>query len=378
LTLLALPESDASGKRFRVSFVDPLQLDSVEVGDRVVPLAMDLDAPLDATRAMGPGFLDGFRFLVRADRFDGESRITFLQPFDPEKQPLVLVHGLMTTPRMWDTLVRELLADPVLRARYQIWLFFYPTAQPVPLSALELRNGLDEAVGRYDVRKPMVLVGYSMGGVLARAQVSALSLEGAERIAPNVRMLPPDNPVRRALVFEPRRDVGRVVFMFTPHRGSRLATLNLSAWGTRLIRLPDWVRNELADAVELAMGRSDGGFPTSIHGLSPHSGFLRELDRVAPGVPTHSIIGNRGRRGDLPSSSDGVVPFSSAHLPSADSGVIVPTGHGGFDHPLSILEPRRILRQEMVISPALSQPRPASNIPELDFQCQRGIHPVGL
>jgi hypothetical protein len=66
---------------------------------------------------------------------------------------------------------------------------------------------------------------------------------------------------------------------------------------------------------------------------SRESLVLRELDRVVPAVSTHFIIGNRGRRGDLLSSSDGVVPFASAHLPSAVSEVIVPTGHGGSDHP---------------------------------------------
>ena len=99
---------------------------------------------------------------------------------------------------------------------------------------------------------------------------------------------------------------------------------------------------------------------------------------MVPAVSTHSIIGNRGRRGDLLSSSDGVVPFAGTHLPSAVAEVIVPTGHGGFDHPLSILELRRILRQEMVISPTLSPSLPASTIPEPYFGRQWDIHSPGL
>ena len=31
----------------------------------------------------------------------GTSPANFLQPFDPEKTPVVLIHGLMSTPRMW-------------------------------------------------------------------------------------------------------------------------------------------------------------------------------------------------------------------------------------------------------------------------------------
>jgi len=344
VTAVALP---AGERRLQVSLAEPEYVGSVDLGRRRVPLAMDLEAPLDATRALGPGIFGGLKYLLRADTFSGEARVRFLQPYDPAKRPLVLIHGLMTTPRMWDRLVRELLADPCVREHYQIWFFFYPTAQPVPLSALQLRNALDDAVAWHDVRQPMVLVGYSMGGVLARAQVSRLTPDQAERILPGVLELPAEHLVRQALIFEPRPDVSRVVFMFTPHRGSRLATLNLAVWATRLIRLPDWVRTELADVLNGIRGLPEGSLPTSIHGLSPRSPFLAELDRRPPTVPSHTILGNRGRRRPLRESSDGVVPYSSAHVPAAASEVVVPTGHGGFDHPQSIAELKRILRLDL-------------------------------
>jgi hypothetical protein len=35
----------------------------------------------------------------------------FLQPFDPDKTPVVLIHGLMSTPRMWKPVIEGLLAD---------------------------------------------------------------------------------------------------------------------------------------------------------------------------------------------------------------------------------------------------------------------------
>ena len=348
LTAVALP---APGAALQVALADPERVATVDLGARRMPLAMDLDAPLDAARSLGPGIFAGLRYLLRADAFSGQSRVTFLEPYDPAKRPLVLIHGLMTTPRMWDRLARALLADPCIRQHYQIWFFYYPTAQPVPLSALQLRNALDDAVEWHDVSKPMVLVGYSMGGVLARAQLSSLGPAEAERILPGVSELPEDSLVRRALVFEPRQDVSRVVFMLTPHRGSRLATLNIAVWGTRLIRLPDWIRNEMTVAINQVLGLTEGRLPTSIHGLSPGSPFLQELDRRPPAVPAHSIIGNRGRRHDLWRSSDGVVPYSSAHLPSAVSEVVVPAGHGGFDHPQSIDELKRILRLELQSEP---------------------------
>jgi triacylglycerol esterase/lipase EstA (alpha/beta hydrolase family) len=75
----------------------------------------------------------------------------------------------------------------------------------------------------------MILIGHSMGGILSRAQVSRMSPEGAEAILPGVSKLSDYNRVRRALIFEPRTDVSRVVFLFVPHRGSRLASNSLGA-----------------------------------------------------------------------------------------------------------------------------------------------------
>ncbi|MCF8015035.1 MAG: alpha/beta fold hydrolase [Chromatiaceae bacterium] len=355
ITALALPAPEAD--QLRVALADPLRVASIELGPATgprdqrqpLPVAMDLEAPLDATRALGPGPLAGLRYLLRADRFVGQSRLTFLQPFDPDKRPLVLVHGLMTTPQMWNRLVRELMADPSVREHYQFWFFYYPTAQPVPLSAMQLREELGQAVAVHGPTKPIVLVGYSMGGVLSRAQVTGLDAVAAEQIMPGVSQLPANSPVRQALIFEPRDDISRAIFMFTPHRGSRLATFNLALWVSRLIRLPNWVRNELELVTERLAGLEADRIPTSIQGLSPDSPFLAALDQVEISVPTHSVIGNRGRRGELSRSSDGVVPYWSAHLPSAESEVIVPTGHGGFVHPLAVQELIRILHEDLAV-----------------------------
>lgn len=333
----SLTKADAAQQVAALSAAAPL----------VLPLAMDLEAPLDATRSLGPGPLAGLRYLLRADRFSGQSRITFLQPFDPDKRPLVLVHGLMTTPQMWNRLVRELMTDPLVREHYQFWFFYYPTAQPVPLSAMQLREALDQAVAVHGATKPIVLVGYSMGGVLARAQITGIAAAEAEQVLTGISQLPASSPVRRALIFEPRKDVSRAVFMFTPHRGSRLATFNPAIWVSRLIRLPSWVRNELELVASRVVGLEADRIPTSIQGLAPDSPFLAHLDQAEIKVPTHSVIGNRGRRGELSRSSDGVVPYWSAHLPSAESEVVVPTGHGGFAHPLAVQELIRILRKDL-------------------------------
>ena len=64
---------------------------------------------------------------------------------------------------------------------------------------------------------------------------------------------------------------------------------------------------------------------------------------IAPGVPYHTIYGDRGR-GDAPKSSDGIVPYWSSHLDGAQSELAVPSGHSAHQNPQAIEEVRRILK----------------------------------
>jgi hypothetical protein len=136
----------------------------------------------------------------------------------------------------------------------------------------------------------------------------------------------------------------RIVFICVPHRGSGLALGLVGMLGNGLIAVPQNVassiRNTLGDSVEKLIGVKT---PTSIRGLSPRSPVLIGLDKLPIKAPHNSIIGDRGR-GDSPNGSDGVVPYRSAHLDSAQSEKIIPYGHGGYQSPEAIAELLRILR----------------------------------
>jgi hypothetical protein len=64
---------------------------------------------------------------------------------------------------------------------------------------------------------------------------------------------------------------------------------------------------------------------------------------ITPGIPYHTIMGDRGK-GDAPNSSDGVVPYWSSHMKGAQSELIVPSGHAAHQNPQAIEEVRRILK----------------------------------
>jgi pimeloyl-ACP methyl ester carboxylesterase len=339
-TALVVPGADGA---FELALADPQRLETIDAFGSRFPVAIDLEAAIDAAEDAGPRFGDGLRYMLRSNRFELPSQLVFFQPFDPAKSPVVLIHGLMSTPRMWRPVLKGLLADSEIRERYQFWFFYYPTGQPVPFSALQLREALTAAALHHRLRKPFVLIGDSMGGILVRAQVSRITASEAEKAVPGITRLPADSLTRRAVLFEPRNDVSRLIFIATPHRGSTIAVGGIGALGIYLIDLPDRVATELESFADVLIPGGDGRLPTSIHGLSPDSKFLQALDRYRPAVPSHSIIGIRRSRSAL-NSSDGIVPHSSSHLDFAESEVLIPAGHGGFSHPKAIAEIARILK----------------------------------
>jgi hypothetical protein len=64
---------------------------------------------------------------------------------------------------------------------------------------------------------------------------------------------------------------------------------------------------------------------------------------IVPGIPHHTIQGDRGK-GDTPNSSDGVVPYWSSHMEGAQSECIVPSDHSAHQNPKAFDEVARILK----------------------------------
>jgi triacylglycerol esterase/lipase EstA (alpha/beta hydrolase family) len=62
--------------------------------------------------------------------------------------------------------------DPEIQRRYQFWVFSYPSGYPYPYSAALLRRELDGIARRFPNRKPIILVGHSMGGLICRLMIT--------------------------------------------------------------------------------------------------------------------------------------------------------------------------------------------------------------
>ena len=79
--------------------------------------------------------------VILPDRYMEETGIYFVQPYDPDKIPLVFVHGLVSSPDAFKNMINELAPEPWFRQNYQIWLYNYPTGNPVDLQQHEIPRG---------------------------------------------------------------------------------------------------------------------------------------------------------------------------------------------------------------------------------------------
>jgi hypothetical protein len=81
--------------------------------------------------------------------------------------------------------------------------------------------------------------------------------------------------------------------------------------------------------------------------MKPGSTFLTTLEEQLPTVkvPMHSIVAvdEEGAIDLMAEGDDGVVSYSSAHLPEAASEVVVRSDHSCQGHPGTVAEIRRIL-----------------------------------
>ena len=333
----------------RLRFLDPNKVSNIDLEGNRYPLAADFSASIASYGRVNENWI-GFLNMVRGERMRGGSGLLMLQPYDPTRIPVIFVHGLLSSTYVWRDVVNSLMADPELRQHYQFWGFSYPTGNPIAYSALLLRDDLRYAQQRYGF-KQVILIGHSMGGILSRMQVTnsgrAIWNEGFGSKADQLYAeVPNDSLVKRALIFDANPTVKRVIFVCTPHRGSTLATGGIGALGMRLIRLPLKVTSAIPKSVAATLAPNNDlrkyRAPTSISGLSPSNPLFKALDKLPIEAPHNSIIGGRGR-GDTPNSSDGVVPYGSSHLDSAQSELIVPTDHGAMKSPKTVAEIHRIL-----------------------------------
>jgi pimeloyl-ACP methyl ester carboxylesterase len=335
---------------------------TVEIHGEQVALEKEDTASLAYTFAEAPIWqreLGGF--LQRLAAVDDESRLDSLTPYRRGAIPVVLVHGTASSSGRWAQMLNELSTDPVIGHRIQPWLFTYDTGNPIPYSAMLLRESLLSAFstldpeGRDPALRNVVVIGHSQGGLLTKMT----AIDSGDRFW-RLRSEVPFDPsafdaetreiIEKSVFLEPLPQVTRLIFISTPHRGSYIAGNWLAHQLAKLIVLPVDVAKVATEVLTLDTASLEAriGEPeTSVLDMTPGTPFVEALwsTPVAPGVHAHSIIPVKDPDVPRDEAEDGVVKYSSAHIEEVASELVVTSAHSCQDNPHSIAEVRRILRE---------------------------------
>ena len=339
---------------------------SIELSELRFPVNRDETAPIAEQVRRGRHVARaGFNGMIDPAKMPVKTGIFLTEPYDPNKIPILLVHGLQSTPFAFASLISAIRRDPTLNERFQVWTFLYGTGTPVVVNALHLRQELDKAIRAVDphdrdfATRHIIVLGHSMGGIMAHTLVSS----SGERlwnalftVAPN--QLRGDKEMIRqwneALHFQRNARIVRAIFAATPHRGSNLAENWIGHIGQSLIHLPSALQKSIVTVVS---ENQDVATPaakafdkemnfSAVRTLSPNDPALRAIVRLPIGIPFHSIIGKHNGS-SIETSSDGVVTYTSSHLDGAASELVVHSGHNVCENPSAQSEVEGILRLEL-------------------------------
>ncbi|HKM27173.1 MAG TPA: alpha/beta fold hydrolase [Thiopseudomonas sp.] len=345
---------------------DPYRRDSVRLAGTQVPLAANFTSGYGLWLARSGFARQSLLTLVGRGKVLEKPRVYLMQPYDPNRRVIIMLHGLASSPEAWINVANEVLGDETLRKNYQVWQVYYPTNAPLAFNQHAIRKAIQDTLHAFDTEgknrasQDVVLIGHSMGGVLARLLVSnsgdnfwdpmvkLYKLEGERKEKARKKL-------KNYVWFKPMPQASRAVFIASPHRGTPFAENRFSRWAAGVIKLPVSMLGRITEIAQLLVDPSSAsGAPltrplNSISNLSDQDPFVRLAASlpISDKVPYHSIIGNDTPDLSLAQSSDGVVPYKSSHLAGAQSEKVIRSWHSVQETPEAIVEVRRILHTHL-------------------------------
>ena len=91
-----------------------------------------------------------------------------LDEWDNSKIPLILTHGINSSPHMWESFM-----EYIDSKKYQIMLYHYPSSSPLSLSSYYLSEALVDISNRN--KNKISFVAHSMGGLVTRGAIQMLT-----------------------------------------------------------------------------------------------------------------------------------------------------------------------------------------------------------
>lgn len=437
LTGLIQPSGDSvlevlSSRKLDIHLYNPYRSESVKILNNDYPLAANFSAGyglwLSENQLDGVGYLN----LITRQAEERLPKLFMLEPYDPNKRVLIMLHGLASSPATWVNLTNDILNDDKLRDNYQVWQIFYPTNLPILENRYQIQRLIETTYqqtapkGQNRASKNSVIISHSMGAIIARMMLSddnlmddldrldeqdVLSNSEKRQIRDALKESFAEEQLKERFELQALPQVDTAVFLSAPFRGTDYA----DRWFTRALRRVVYLPVGLVKTVtdNLATIATQGELAQNPLGalylqngasqLSDKSSFIQLTKDIAINdrITYHSIIANNdaditkglaqmqpsGAKIDLSQAvaedatdssdpadtsaipaeavvaavtvnsdisqalterlSDGIVPYTSAHLEGATSETVISGGHSIQTNPQTILTLRRILHQQL-------------------------------
>lgn len=358
-------EDVLTNPNFEIKVYDPYSVEKVEIAGKPYSLAANFSAPYGLWLAENNLGAAAYLTLIDRDQHLVMPHIYMLEPYNPNKKIIVLVHGLASSPEAWIAVTNDIMGDAILREHYQVWQIFYSTNMPILESRFQIYALLKQAFGSLNPKdaaaQDAVLIGHSMGGIISRLLVSDadISKQALELMNNRQQTRLRKHPViGERLKMKPIENFDRAIFLAAPHRGTDYADRWFTLAARKIIKIPATFLTTLADTLtsydvdlkDFVKTLTNDVIQNGPSDLSKKSKFMELTASIPPekGLVFHSIMGNITKSDDPNVITDGIVPYKSAHLDGAVSEKIFTGGHSIQETPEAVLELRRILRQHLV------------------------------
>ena len=212
--------------------------------------------------------------------------IYFLEEYDPNKIPILFVHGVGGSPQDWRKFF-----DSIDRSRYQPWFFYYPSGSSLDSMAFLLFWKIQNLQIKYKF-KEMYITAHSMGGLVVRSFL-----------------------IKYGFVFP---SITKFISISTPWGGEELA--------------------------ELGVKYSPGVVP-AWRDMQPESEFIKYIfsKKLSPDIDYYMFFGHKGNRNILRENNDKAVTLASQldQRSQQDAKMI----YGFNEDHVSILSSRQVISQ---------------------------------
>ncbi|WP_227430149.1 esterase/lipase family protein [Psychrobacter sp. I-STPA6b] len=246
-------------------------------------------------------------------------QLFMLEPYDPNKRVIIMLHGLASSPATWVSITNDIFNDPALRDNYQVWQVFYPTNLPILENRYQIKQLLDSTFAQVDPNGSHpashhgILVGHSMGAVIGRMLLSN------DDLMPKLNELNADqqNHQLNGLILQSfnnqnfnsrftlsqQPQIDRAVFISAPFKGTNYADKWFTRTLRRIIQLPlGFIQTITGNLTSIATQGELANNPlgalylqNGASQLSDKSSFMRLTKdiSIAKGITYHSIIANQ-------------------------------------------------------------------------------------